>query len=207
MSLMVAGCLSASLLHARVFSSRSLDFRDPASYRRLIYKTLMEINGGKADVNVVASDHGAVSLESTLASRPGPPLRAMLLKISSETPELLITVTQSPAERSLSLSKRAQHRLVDVPFPSDGVVLGTLKNTDTRSTFERFVTRMGETEAIRFYEGGMKKSGWSGMIGADNSSSVLLFVKGADICVVMVTAQESNGETSITLLHKQGAVN
>jgi hypothetical protein len=202
--ILAGGCLSASLLHARVFSSGNIDLFNPASFGRVIYKTLMEINGGKADVSVVACENGMTSLQAALMAHHDPTLRVVALSTGEEKPVLLVTVAQALAEKEAS---QARHRLADVPVPSDGVVLGTMKSADTRTTFERLSSRMGKEEAIRFYEQSMERTGWSRLTGAGEGGGFLFYVKGVDICVVLVAIQESNGETGITLLHKQGAVN
>ncbi|MEI8139479.1 MAG: hypothetical protein WCI03_06390 [bacterium] len=202
--IIAGGCLFASLLHARVFSTGSIDLFNPSSFGKLIYKTLMEINGEKADVSVVACENGLTSLKAVLKVHHDPTLRVVALSTGEEKPVLLVTVAQALAEKEAS---QARHRLADVPVPSDGVVLGTMRSADTRTTFERLAYRMGKEEAIRFYEQSMERTGWSKLMGAGEGGGFLFYVKGADICVVLVAIQESNGETGITLLHKQGAVN
>lgn len=204
---LAVGCLYASLLHARVFSSRNIDLLNPASFGRLIYQTMMEINDGKADVCVVACDAGLDQVQAALNAHRDSTLRAVALSTGMEKPALLVTVVQSPAEKAASQAKRARHRLADVPVPADGVVLGAMRSADTRTTFERLVSRQGEAEVVRFFELGMNRSGWSKLVGAGEGGGLLVYVKGADVCVVRVATQESNGETGITLLHKQGAVN
>lgn len=206
-ALVLAGCLAATLLHARVFSSGRLDLLNPATFGRLIYKTIMEINGGKAEVNVVACADGPAVVEVALAAHRDPTLRVVALSAGDDTPALLVTVVQSPAEKDASRPAQARHGLTDVPVPSDGVVLGTMRSVDTRTTFERLSSRQGVAEVTRFFEREMGQAGWSKLVGADEGSGFLFYIKGADLCAVLVTPQESNGETGITLLHKQGAVN
>jgi len=200
-------CLAASLLQARVFLSRNIDLSNPATFGRLVYKTLMEINGGNADVSVVACDDGVAPVQAALTQHPDPTLRVVALSTGSEKEALLVTVVQSQEEKAASQVQRVRHRLADVPVPADGIVLGTMKNMDTRTTLERFSSRLGKDEVVRFFEQTMTRMGWAKMMGAAAGGGVLFYVKGADICMVMVTPQESNGETGITLLHKQGAVN
>ncbi|MEI7881229.1 MAG: hypothetical protein WCI95_10180 [bacterium] len=204
---LAVGCLYASLLHARVFSSRNIDLLNPASFGRLIYQTMMEINDGKADVCVVACDAGLNQVQAALNGRRDSTLRAMVLSPGEDKPALLVTVVQSSSEKAASQAQRARHRLADVPVPADGVVLGTMRSADTRTTLERLVSRQGEAEVVRFFELGMNRSGWSKLVGAVEGGGLLVYVKGVDVCVVRVATQESNGETGITLLHKQGAVN
>ncbi len=205
--LLLAGCLSASLLHARVFTSRTVDLFNPSTFGRLVYKTVMEINEGKAEVSVVACDDGLTAVQATVQHQRDSKFRAVALSAGDEKPALLVTVVQSQAEKDASQSQRARHRLADVPVPSDGVVLGTLRSMDTRTTFERLVSRLGKEEIVRFFEQSMNREGWLKLVGAAGKGGFLFYVKGADICMVMVAPQESNGETGITLLHKQGAVN
>ena len=205
--LLAGGCLSASLLHARVYFSQSVDLFNPASFGRLIYKTIMEINGGKAEVNVVGCDDGLDPVKAALGTHLDPRLRVVALGSDSERPALLVTVVQSPAEQNTSQSIRARHRITDVPVPSDGLVLSTLNSSDTRSTLECLSSRMGKDDLVRFYEAAMARTGWTKLVAAAEGSGLMIYIKGADICVVMVTMQESNGESGVTLLHKQGAVN
>ena len=205
--LVLAGCLTASLLQARVFTEGRLDLLNPATFGRLIYKTLMELNGGKAEVSVVACADGPALVEAAAAAPRDPTLQAVALSAGEDKPALLVTVVQSPSEKAASHPSRARHRLGDVPLPSDGVVLGTIKSVDTRTTLERLASRQGAAEVERFFERAMGQAGWSRLVEAAGGSGFQFYVKGADVCVVLVTTQESNGETGITLLHKQGAVN
>lgn len=199
--------LPASLLYGRVYSTRRVDLAAPATYGRLIYKTVMEINGSKAEVNVVACNEGLDAVRGALATHQDPALRLLTLSSGPEKPALLVTVAQPPAEREASRTRKAPRRLADVPVPRDGTVLSTMRSSDTRTTFERIASRMDRDEVIQFFEQAMAGNGWSRQVGAGAGNGLLIFVKAADICMVLVTAQETNGETAITLLHKQGAVN
>lgn len=204
--LLLGVTLPATFLYARVFSSRSVDLFSPATYGRLIYKTVMEINGGKAEVNVVACDEGLGAVRGALTAHQDPALRLVALSPAPDKPALLVTVAQSAAEREASRERNAQHRLADVPVPPDGIVLGTMRSTDTRTTFERIASRMDRTEVVRFFESGLARHGWSRQCGRGTGNGFLVYVKAADLCMLLVTDQESNGNTGITLLHKQGAV-
>ncbi len=199
--------LTASLLQARVFSSSSVDFSIPSSFGRLIYKTVMEINEGKAEVSVVACDAGLMVNESLKNAQRDGALRLVALSPAADKPRLVVTVVQSKADRTASAVQRARHRLADVPVPAEGVMLGVMQNPDTRTTLERLTVRQGAGEVIQFYEQEMTRAGWGKLLGAGAGGGILCYVKGVDICVVRVAVQESNGETGITLLHKQGAIN
>lgn len=203
----LSACLIAPLLHARVYAIRHIDLFSPASYGRLIYKTLMEINGGKAEVNVVACEGDLTPLRAIMSAHADPSLRFVAIQPGAEKPALLVTVLQSQAERDASQSSYARHRLVDVPVPQDGIVRSTMNSGDTRTTFERISSRMARVDVVRFIEQGLERNGWKKQVGAGEESGFLVYIKGSDICLVLVKAKESDGETSITLLHKQGAVN
>lgn len=208
LTLLVVGItLPASLLQARVFASRRVDLASPATYGRLIYTTAMEINGGKAVVNVVACDGGWPAVRGALAAHQDPALRVVTFLPEPDKPALLVTVAQSTVEREASRAGNAQHRLADVPVPRDGTVLSALRSADSRTTFERISSRMVQPEVVRFFEQAMARNGWSRQSGGGAGTGLLIYVKAADLCMVLVSAQETNGETAITLLHKQGAVN
>lgn len=199
--------LVVPLLHASVFSSRKIDLFTPSTYGRLIYKTIMEINGGKADVSVVACDDGLDTMQGALTAQHDARLRWVSLDTGEGKPGVLVTVVQSPSEKEASQSARARHRIADVPVPSDGIVLGTMRSADTRTTYERLTSRLGRSEVVQFYDQAMIRSGWSKLVAASEEGGFLFYAKGADLCAVLVTIQESDGETGISLLHKQGAVN
>jgi len=220
-------CFSAALLPARIFWEGGGDLFTPASFGREIYKAVMEINGGKADVCVVACENGLASVQASLAtnrdptaawfsgdslglgrvSRDGKTLRLATLSFGPGRPDLMVTVIQSTSEAIASRPEYARHRLSDIPVPPGAAVLGTMNNTDTRTTVERLVSRMSMETVARFYENAMARNGWIKMVKSVENTGLLCYIKGADVCCVMVAAQDSNGETGITLLHKQGAVN
>lgn len=205
--ILLGGALSASILHARVFSSRNVDLLNPSSYGRLIYKTLMEINEGQSEVSVVICDDGLAPVEAALTAYHNPVFSAVAVHTEADKPALLVTVVKSPADQKASLTSRPRHRLVDVPVPADGVVLGTMRSADTRTTFEHLSSRMAKDETLRFFDLGMVQAGWVKQVGMEKGSGLSVYSKGTDICLILVNTQESNGETGITLLHKQGAVN
>jgi len=205
--ILVGSGLFASILPARVYFSQNVDFFNPTSFGRLVYKTVMEINGAKADVSVVGCDDGLSSVQAALSRPQDPRLRVLALRADPERPALLFTVIQSSKEQINSPSRQVRHRLGEVPVPSDGIVHGSLKNADTRTTFEYLTSNMGKADVIHFYELAMAQYGWAKRGGSPDGSSLLFYVKGTDVCVVVVCTQESNGETGITLLHKQGALN
>lgn len=205
-AMLLAACLTAPVLYARVFTAGRLDLRYPATFGRLIYQTLMEINGGKAEVNVVACTEGPTLLDAALRAHRDPAIQVVSINVGEDKPPLLVTVVQSPSDRDASRPAQARHGLADVPVPADGVILSTMRSGDTRTTFERLSSRQGVDEVIRFFEERMGQTGWTKWINAGEGSGFSFYIKGADVCVVRVVAKESHGETGITLLHKQGAV-
>ena len=226
----LALALSAVVLHARVFLSEGGvggDLSNPGSFGAQLYKTLMQINGGRADVSVVACEGGLASVRATfaalnpvaghyiageslgfgIATLAGETVRLVTLAPNPETPVIMVAVSQSDAEARVTKAAGVRHPLDDVPTPPGARIVSVMKNTDTRTTLERVSSRMSREGMSRYYEGAMVQKGWSRTFRTAARPGLSVYVKGSDLCCVRIGDADSSGESSVTLLHKAGAVN
>ncbi len=226
---MAAG-LCAFLVQAAVYQTGGAiggDIFDPSSFGRRIYQAVMRINGGKAVVSVVACEGGlgairaafkaeeqaqtgrfspGESLGAGQATRAGQTLSLVTLKPSAESPLLMVSVVQSDSEQKASRSGEVRHQIDDVPVPSGVRVLSYMRNDDTRTSLERVAVRMSVDGVKEYYDAFMPRNGWSRLFAASRESGLLVYVKGANVCCVGIGTVDSYGESRVTLLHKQGAV-
>ncbi|MEI8123319.1 MAG: hypothetical protein WCI20_14915 [bacterium] len=221
--------LSAAVIQARVFVSGGGvrgDLSNPASFGASLYKAIMQINGGRAEVNVVACDGGLASVRAAfaglsqtgarycpgeslgfgMASLAGNAIRLVTLSPDPESPVLMVVVSQSDTEARVTKAEAIKHQIEDVPTPPGARILSATKNADTRTTLERVSSRMTRESVSRYYEGAMAQKGWSRMFRSAARPGLSVYVKGADICCVRIGDADSSGESSVTLLHKAGAV-
>ncbi|MEI6787887.1 MAG: hypothetical protein WCL49_05355 [bacterium] len=222
--------LSAVLVQAAVFQTgggTGGNLFDPGSFGRSLYRTAMQINGGRAEVSVIACDEGKGSLRAAFktheqagtgcyvpgeslgvgqVTRDGRTLRLVTLKSSSEAPLLMVAVAQSVSEAKASQSSEGRHQIDEIPIPSGSRVLSFQRNDDSRTSLERLTVRMATEGVRRYYDAILARDGWSRLLSETPESGLMVFVKGASVCCVGVGAADSYGESRVTLLHKQGAV-
>lgn len=226
----LVAALSALLVRATVYQTTGEmggDIFNPASLGRCIYQAVMLINGGRADVSVVACEGGMGAIRAAFkaegpsgserfspdesigagqATRNGQTLRVVALKPSASSPVLLVSVAQSAGDLKASNSGEVRHQIDEVPVPSGARVLSFMKNTDTRTALERLEIPM-PVEGVRgYYDALMARNGWSRLFPASRESGLQVYVKDADVCCVGIQAADSYGESSVTLIHKRGAV-
>ena len=195
---------------------------------RAVYSAVMQINGGKADVTVVAAREGVEAIGQSVQSA-GPTsarfegdgsfglgivdggdktLRLLALAPSRREGALVVAVAQSKKEEKESRPDQAAHGIPDVPAYPGSTVTCFMRNADTRTSFETQKVPAGPGAAAAFYADAMARNGWAefspGRPG--NRTGVRLFARGRDICCVSVKASDWSGESVVTLLHKRGAV-
>lgn len=203
------------------------DLFTPSTFGRCIYQAVMLINGGRADVSVIACAGGEESVREAFkaeekagtghyfpgdslgvgkATRGGSTLSLVTLKPVPQAPALMVAVAQSDSERRASKPAEVRHQIDEVPVPSGTRVLSCLKNLDTRTALERLSIRMPAEGVRGFYDAFMARNGWSRLVHASRDGGLQVYVKGANVCCLGISAADSDGESSVTLLHKQGAV-
>jgi len=226
----LALAFSAVVLQARVFLREGGvcgDLSNPGSFGAQLYKTIMQINGGRADVSVVACEGGRASVRATfaalnpveghyvageslgfgIAKLAGETVRLVTLAPNPESPVIMVVVSQTDAEARVTKSAGVRHPLDDVPTPPGARIVSVMRNADTRTTLERVSSRMTREGMSRYYEGAMVQKGWSRTFRTAARPGLSVYVKGADLCCVRIGDADSSGESSVTLLHKAGAVN
>jgi hypothetical protein len=227
----IASCgLAAVLVQASVFQTGGREAGNlftPSTFGRCLYQAVMLINGGRADVSVVACEAGEEAIRDAFrieekrgtgryfpgdslglgkAAREGQTLGLVTLKPLSRAPSLMVAVSQSDGEVRAARSARGIHRIDEVPIPSGSRVLSSLKNLDTRTDLETLSIRMPAEGVRAFYDAGMLRNGWSRLFPAAREGEMLVYVKGANVCCLGISAADLDGDTRVTLLHKQGAV-
>ena len=218
------------LLQATVFRGSRMagDLFAPDSFGAEIYKAVMQINGGVADVSVAVCEGGVAAVRSAIVATghgdgsgfsPDMSLGMGSAKVGDRSvkvvtlvpdanfPVMMVSVLQRQTEVSASRPALARHQLADVPIPADANVLSYLKNQDTRTALERVSSRMPRETLARYYEQSMAQQGWSRSFRVAARPGLSIYLKGADLCWVRIGDTDSNGETRVILLHKAGAVN
>ena len=222
--------LSAILVQAAVFQTgggTGGNLLDPGSFGRCLYRAMMQINGGRAEVSVIACEEGVGSLRTAYKAdeqagtgryipgeslgvgqviRDGRTLRLVTLKSSPEAPLLMVAVAQSVSEAKASQSSEGHHQIDEIPIPSGARVLSFQRNDESRTSLERLAVRMAADGVRGYYDAILTRNGWSRLFPESREGGLMVFVKGATVCCVGVGAADSYGESRLTLLHKQGAV-
>jgi len=196
---------------------------------KTVYRTVMQINGGKADVTVVQARDGVEAFGRTLSSAGAAPqarfagdrslglgivdngsqsLRLLALAPASPDRALVVAVAQSKQEERDSSASRAAHGIPDVPAYPGGAVTCFMRNADTRTCFETQKVPAASDAAASFYSTALVRNGWSALSPDRTAGGAALrvFAKGRDVCCVLVKASDWSGESVVTLLHKRGAV-
>jgi hypothetical protein len=209
---LVAG-LFAFLVQAAVFQTGGKtggDLLNPDSYGRCLYRAAMQINGGRAEVSVIACEGGVAPLRAAFkveqATGDGRTVRLVTLKPSPDSPPLMVAVSQSVGEAKASRSSEGRHRIDEIPIPSGARVLSFQRNDESRTSLERLAVRMPEAGVRGYYDAILARDGWSRLFPESREGGLMVFMKGATVCCVGVSAADSYGESRVTLLHKQGAV-
>jgi hypothetical protein len=195
---------------------------------KVLYRAVMQINGGRANVTVVNAKDGVESLGRQMLAAGGnaeagfkgdagfgmgfvkgygQTLRMLALDPARRGEALVVAVEQSDREAADSRSGRIAHDIPDVPDFPGGTVTCMMRNTDTRTSFET-VRAPGSAGAVEaFYAGALARSGWKPVFpaGSPGGTGVQVLGRGADICLVRIKGTESVGESEVTLLHKRGA--
>lgn len=192
-----------------------------------IYRTVMRVNSGEAEVNVrvtpkgtsgelLRQDRGTAGMQpvdettarqvrrDSSGDRHGIALRSA----DGEGPSVFVSVEPlNSAPAALRMVPR--HELSDIPLVPGGVVSAFIRNAQSRTALEMAATGMAPTEAAAFYESTMKRSGWVQLFHspAGEGPVLLCFVRNLDFCCVQVGPVNTRGETQLALLHRQGALN
>jgi hypothetical protein len=174
------------------------------------YRTSMRINGGQAEVSVLACREGNEGIRQMLESNRSSARNTACVFAPGEEGEvgLMVVVEQKDATPGLLRRVPARHEMRDVPLLPGSRVTSFMRNEQSLTTLETASSAVSLRGAVSFYQGTMKQAGWSQMFPvSDPDQDVLLcFVRGGDICLVQVGPLNSDGETQLTLLHKQGAL-
>jgi hypothetical protein len=205
--------LSAIVVQAAVFQTgggTGGDLFDPGSFGRCLYRAAMQINGGRAEVSVIACEAGGGSLGTAFkveqVTRDGRTVRLVTLKPSPDTPPMMVAVSQSVGEAQASRSGEGRHQIEEIPIPSGARVLSFQRNDESRTSLERLAVRMPEAGVRGYYDAILARDGWSRLFPESRESGLMVFVKGATVCCVGVGAADSYGESRVNLLLMRGAV-
>jgi hypothetical protein len=225
--------LPALLLQARVFRSggwgpgRTVFMA--GEFGKRLYRTVMQINGDQAEVSVVLCREGMEAVGGSVMAGQGVSARfaasetlgmgeitgmgrqVRLVAIAPDAAKadvVLVAVEQTQRGPSASRGLPLKHGLLDLPPLPGGQVTAFLKNEDTRVAWETVTTESSPASVASFYEANLKQAGWTPVLPYTPSADggMLCCVRGGDICCVRVRRTDSDGETQVALLHKQGAL-
>jgi hypothetical protein len=228
MAALLAVCLPVAL-QARVFRRWGGGARGGGAAGisgKTVYQAALLSNGQKVDVSVVACDnemdgvrrslrgqnaHGRSAFGDELGigemTRGGRSVRfAVLSPGGSAAPAVAIAVERPASERRAAVSE-GRHEARGIPLYPGSRVTRSMLNQDTRTAFETVTAAAAPAEVMAFYESSLRRLGWERPFpaGAD-AGGIAFYARGADVCCVQTRRGDSDGETQVTLLHKQGAL-
>jgi hypothetical protein len=231
--LVLAACLPAAVLQARVFrsggGSPGRTMFKAEDFGKRLYRTVMRLNGGKAEVNVVSCREGLEGVRQSVLAGQGMATRfaageslgigeiagmgrnVRLLAIApgdADTDGMVVTVERAQESTSSRQPLPLKHELLEMPLIPGGQVTGFMKNEDTRVSWETVTAPASPAQIAAYYETNLKQAGWTPVSPSrpSDEGGMLFFVKEGDLCCVRVRRLDSDGETQVALLHKQGAL-
>jgi hypothetical protein len=198
-------------------------------FGKRLYQTLMRINGGQVEVSVVSFRQGLDDLRRRVLSSQGDTLRfeagetlglgeitgrgrkvRLVALVPGGNPDsgVMVVTEQAQADREAGRKLVLKHELNELPVPSGSQVTGYMKNEDTRVAWETLSAPASVSGVVAYYQAALKQAGWKSVMPsrAPDGGGVFCFMRGADICCVQVKRADSDGETQVALLHKQGAL-
>ena len=193
------------------------------------YRTTVEINGGKAEVAVIAPDRPLADparwLRSICASfgkvlflrstdeyvvagaaSPDRVLRLLSIQLPNQENPLVVEAVQSVREQALSAVPPAQSMLAGIPTYPGATVQCHLRNADTRTAVETLSAAAAAEDVLRFYRTSLGEAGWAPVWpeSRHGAPDTLLFSRGHDLCCVMARP-DAPGECTVTVLQKLAA--
>ena len=220
--------MAALVGEARVF--QRLDGRGATLFRadvvgRLIYETVMQINGSDAAVTVTACDRSAATLRASLeacgsavfykavdgigAGRiEGGGRTASILALTPGRSDrsLVVSVERSDADREQSRDAAKADGATGIPGLPGSVLTFTLRNADTRTALETRRAAVAPSAAIAYYDAFLRQDGWTSPLPrAKGDGGMTLYIKESDVCCVHVGSADAHGECWVTVVRKPGA--
>jgi hypothetical protein len=186
----------------------------------------MSLNGHKVDVDVRACETDLDGIRQAWGrpgaagrfvagdglgigetTRDGRPVRFVALSPRGDAaPAVAVPVERSEAGRAAAASG-GRHEIPGIPLYPGSRVTTSMLNQDTRTAFELVAAPGAPAEVMAFYETSLRRLGWEQPFpGGGEAGRVAVFAKGADLCCVQTRSGSSDGETKVSLLHKQGAL-
>ncbi|MCX7590783.1 MAG: hypothetical protein N2255_04060 [Kiritimatiellae bacterium] len=142
-------------------------------------------------------------------------IRMLVISPGDAVRTLVLKLEQSPNEFLASARAPAKHLLVSVPEYPGGIPV--FSATDHNTATSVAVTRVfGGTDSVRqTYEMQLLREGWKhALAGADEGDalraalvrgqSVSVYLRGNELCCLLVQSARATGESYITVLHKKG---
>gem|GEM_PF-5447866 len=230
MALALAALSLAVRVEARVFKVAGISMGrgcfDLGAIGKCMYKAAMLVDGREVVVSVLRTE-GGVPLAGLIQGAAG-----MARHAGGEGMELgevrdggrrmrLISLPVAGDGGSMVVAVQSSEAKVEAGSPRDAVVAGvavypgaTIKrvmlNTDTATTLRQAATMDEPGVVMAFYRASLARAGWMPALPADAShggTELACFVKGPDMCWVLCSRAESDGETRLTLVNKRGGLN
>lgn len=128
-------------------------------------------------------------------------IRILLLQPGLKDETIVFKTEQSPDDYERSKAPPLTHMLAEVPeFPGSSPAFFA-HNEDTDMSLAVASTRSTETAVRKFYDSELTSAGWAPMF--TGASSTRIYLRGTEVCFVMLAQSCKDGAGKITLLHKK----
>lgn len=191
---------------------------------RLVYETIMQVNGGEAAVTVASCDRSVAALRASLGAGGSTRYRAgdgfgvgrlegggrtasiLALTPGREDRALVVAVEQSDAEHEQSRHPAQAEGATGIAGLPGSVLTCTLRNNDTRTALETRRAAVAPSAAVAYYDTTLRRSGWTNLLPKSlGDGGMMVYVKESDVCCVRVGPADSRGECLVTVVRKPGA--
>jgi hypothetical protein len=217
---------------ARVFFRRGLwggaATPDSGWLGRTVYAAVFQINGGRARMTVLdcAGPLGTLCRGNATEGMPvqwlpGSPemriglagdaervTRFVAVQPADKRGAALFGIEQSRAEFERSLKPGAADWLPGLEGIAGGVSTFQARNEDTRTAVQTVRVPAARAAAWAAVKAVLGASGWQAALagGQRADRGIEMFLRGRDLCCVLVQPADRPGESVVTVLHKEGAV-
>lgn len=194
-----------------------------------VYRASVRVNAGRAEIGVVRSGEalgptaahvrqaltpagGILIAGSRLAfgaaSSGGRIVRTLILAPDDEGSCAVFVIDQSRDDFEQAKAAPTGHMLPSVPEYPGAHVVSFIKNEDTRTAIQVATAPAAPAAALQFYESALARGGWSAPLGSRPAGERdwALFLRGRDICAVLVAPSDRPAECRITVLQKDSSL-
>ena len=194
-----------------------------------VYRAAVQVNGGRADVGVVRSGEpfaptsarmrqalapagGFLIAGSRMAFGVAAPggriVRTLILAPGDEGSCAVFVIDQSRDDFEQAKAAPTGHMLPSVPEYPGARILSYIRNEDTRTAIQTATAPAAPAAALQFYESALARDGWSSPLGSRPAGERdwAFFLRGRDVCAVLVAPSDHPAECRITVLQKDSSL-